>query len=112
MTARVYVASIGPLSRHLNIGFVNETSDGLYALKPALGTSVGVISRLEEGQGFPEDCVLVVSEEHGRALLQALVEHFQGADDTRALRRDYDHEKQRVDRLVDALIESNRRPSA
>ena len=70
-----------------------------------------MISRLEDGQPFPDDHVLSVREDHARALLQALVEHFQGAEDTRALRRDYDHEKQRVDRLVDALIESNRRAS-
>lgn len=33
----------------------------------------------------------------GRTLLQALVEHYQGAEDTRALRRDYDAERKRVD---------------
>lgn len=33
----------------------------------------------------------------GRALLQALVEHYQGVEDTRALRRDYDAERKRVD---------------
>lgn len=112
MTARVFVASSDPLRRNLNIGFVNETSGGLWVLKPSLGGQIATQSLLDPSHEFPEDSVLSISEEHGRALLQALVEHYQGAEDTRALRRDYDHERQRVDRLVDALIESNRRPSA
>lgn len=33
----------------------------------------------------------------GRALLDALTRHYHGADDTRALRRDYDAERKRVD---------------
>lgn len=33
----------------------------------------------------------------GRALLDALTRHYQGAEDTRALRRDYDNERKRVD---------------
>lgn len=34
----------------------------------------------------------------GRALLNALTRHYHGADDTRALRRDYDAERARVDK--------------
>jgi hypothetical protein len=33
----------------------------------------------------------------GRPLLEALVRHYNGAEDTRALRRDYDNERRRVD---------------
>lgn len=33
----------------------------------------------------------------GHAVLDALVRHYQGAEDTRALRRDYDAERKRVD---------------
>jgi hypothetical protein len=33
----------------------------------------------------------------GRPLLEALVRHYNGAEDTRALRRDYDNERKRVD---------------
>lgn len=40
---------------------------------------------------------LILPYDSGRALLQALVEHYQGAEDTRALRRDYDAERKRVD---------------
>lgn len=38
-----------------------------------------------------------------RALLDALTRHYQGAEDTRALRRDYDAERKRVDTLAAAL---------
>ena len=33
----------------------------------------------------------------GRALLEALTRHYNGAEDTRALRKDYDAERKRVD---------------
>jgi hypothetical protein len=38
-------------------------------------------------------------------LLGALHSHFQGVDDQRALRADYDKERGRVDKLTDAVIE-------
>jgi hypothetical protein len=38
-------------------------------------------------------------------LLTSLGRHFDGAEDMRALRRDYDAERQRVDRLTGALIQ-------
>lgn len=40
---------------------------------------------------------VVLPYDSGRALLEALVTHYQGAEDTRALRRDYDSERKRVD---------------
>jgi hypothetical protein len=39
----------------------------------------------------------VLPFDSGRALLDALTRHYHGADDTRALRRDYDAERKRVD---------------
>ena len=39
-----------------------------------------------------------------RAVLDGLSRHFQGTDDARALRRDYEHERGRSDKLTDALI--------
>lgn len=42
-------------------------------------------------------------EDTGRALLEALMQHYQGSEDTRALRRDYDAERKRVDELVKTL---------
>lgn len=47
---------------------------------------------------------LTLREDHARALLQALLRHYQGGDDLRALRKDYDAERARVDRLIGAFI--------
>lgn len=47
---------------------------------------------------------LVLTDEVARSLLDALTRHYQGAEDTRALRRDYDAERGRVDRLIDAVV--------
>lgn len=43
--------------------------------------------------------------EEARALLDALTRHFHGAEDTRALRRDYDAERKRVDGLIAAVTQ-------
>jgi hypothetical protein len=48
---------------------------------------------------------IVLPEDSGRALLDALVRHYQGAEDTRQLRRDYDNERMRVDNLTNALVD-------
>lgn len=44
-----------------------------------------------------------LGDSEARAILEALARHYGGADDTRALRRDYDAERKRVDRLTDSL---------
>lgn len=41
----------------------------------------------------------------GHAVLDALVRHYQGAEDTRALRRDYDAERARVDEQSRAIAD-------
>ncbi|BBH17527.1 hypothetical protein Back2_18140 [Nocardioides baekrokdamisoli] len=49
---------------------------------------------------------LFLADEDARALYEALAEHYGHAEnDVRALRRDYDAERSRVDRLVGALID-------
>jgi hypothetical protein len=44
-----------------------------------------------------------LDHEQARAVLDALTVLFQGAEDTRALRRDYDAERKRVDQLAGTL---------
>lgn len=53
----------------------------------------------------PENCWLHLGEDDARAIYEALGDYFghSGAD-TRALRRDYDQERGRVDRLIGHLI--------
>jgi hypothetical protein len=52
----------------------------------------------------PSITPLTVNDEQGRALLAALLRHYNGADDARMLRKDYDAERARVDRLIGALL--------
>lgn len=49
-----------------------------------------------------------LGEDEARVLLDALTRHFDGAEDTRALRRDYDAERKRVDTLTSALVDVTR----
>lgn len=42
-------------------------------------------------------------DREARAILEALSNHYGGAEDTRALRRDYDAERKRVDNLTESL---------
>jgi len=46
---------------------------------------------------------LVLAHEEARVLLDALAEHYQGASDMRLLRQDRDHERGRVDKLLDVV---------
>jgi hypothetical protein len=48
---------------------------------------------------------LTLGHEEARALLDGLAEHYQGASDTRLLRQDRDHERGRVDKLLDVVAE-------
>lgn len=47
----------------------------------------------------------VLPFDSGRALLEALTRHYNGAEDTRALRRDYDAERKRVDEQAKVLAD-------
>lgn len=47
----------------------------------------------------------MLGHEEARALLDALAEHYQGASDLRLLRADRDHERGRVDKLLDVVTE-------
>jgi hypothetical protein len=54
----------------------------------------------EIGDGLDLEPTLVLDEAAARALLDGLAGHFHGAEDTRALRKDYDAERKRVDGLI------------
>lgn len=47
---------------------------------------------------------LMLDDEMARVLLDALAAYFGGTGDVQALRRDYDAERKRVDKMIDALI--------
>jgi hypothetical protein len=62
---------------------------------------------LPEGAA-PIEPTMRLSDEYGRALLDALTRHYHGAEDTRALRRDYDAERARADRKDELIADTLR----
>ena len=48
-----------------------------------------------------------VSNDFARALLDALLRHYQGASDLHQLRQDYMDERRRVDKLIDHMTKVN-----
>ena len=63
---------------------------------------IGAVEAIEPGTIL--EPTLTLPADHARALLDGLTRHYRGAEDTRALRRDYDAERARVDKLTGALI--------
>lgn len=51
------------------------------------------------------DPTFILGEEEARVLLDALAHHYQGASDMRLLLKDRDHERGRVDKLLDVVSE-------
>lgn len=57
----------------------------------------------EQNVGWPQPSV-TLEDSLGRALLDALAEHYGNTSGGRQQRADYEHERARVDRLIGALI--------
>jgi hypothetical protein len=53
---------------------------------------------------------LVIGDDLGRALLDALSAHYGGATGGRQQRADFEHERARVDKLIGCLITEGRSP--
>ena len=63
--------------------------------------SVKVIEEADHATVAPDESWLYLPEDDARALYEALTDYFgHGGHDTRALRKDYDAERARVDRLL------------
>lgn len=54
----------------------------------------------------PGSPTLLLTDDIARPLLDALLRHYAGAEDTRTLRRDYDAERARVDGLIETIKSS------
>lgn len=63
----------------------------------------------ERGMGI--EPTFRLDHEEANALLAALHNHYQGVDDQRALRKDYDDERGRVDKLIDVVTGIAQRPN-
>jgi hypothetical protein len=78
------------------------------------GHPVSILLPLSEGVTYAWDDVepgvmvrptLSLGHMEARAVLDALHAHYGGVDDQRMLRKDYDAERARVDKLADALVQ-------
>jgi hypothetical protein len=47
---------------------------------------------------------MAMSDEFGRALLDALLRYYQGASDMHTIRADYLHERGRVDKMLESMM--------
>jgi hypothetical protein len=98
---RAHVVNNLPLAG-IDIVFVQQTDQGRVVWGPGSSKRAFV-----DGAATPavDDVdVLRLSDDDARALLAGLLSHYQGGDDLRALRRDYDAERARVDKLIDAIV--------
>ena len=98
MKAAAYIGQRDRLRRYVDIAIVDEMDSYGEHLRVL---NEGVWREAPEGQEFQP--TLVIPEAHARALLDALGAYFQGAENTRQLRKDYEAERARVDRLIEAV---------
>lgn len=60
---------------------------------------------VEEGTSYGGEPTIRLRDDEALALLDALLTHYRGGSDTRQLRKDYEAERARVDRLINYVIE-------
>lgn len=103
------------IEAYLNHGYMADTVRIFLVRKTDYGKHVlhyahdgGRLSWDEVGEERTADTPAPTIElpgEAARALLESLVRFYQGAEDTRALRRDYDAERKRVDELAKTIAD-------
>lgn len=98
---RIGLTAGDQLRRTLSVYIADETAHGYEYVQPD-GTVLSI--RTDDSAALDLEPSLTLREEHARALLDALITHFNGGENTRQLRKDYDAERARVDRLLDALV--------
>jgi hypothetical protein len=94
---------------NVDISVVMHPAEGSMDVRPRImrlaGTGGCLYATWEEipADGTIEGPTFRLGHEEARAILDALTAHFHGDGDTRALRRDYDAERKRVDQLAGTL---------
>lgn len=91
----------------------NFVADGVNIAIVLRGESKRIL-RIESGHERWEEAgppavyaepTMILSHEAARALLDGLLHHYEGSSDQRQARQDLLHERQRVDTLMEALID-------
>jgi hypothetical protein len=80
-----------------------DHGDGTFSIvKPA----ELVVQRLEpDAAAAHQDPFLRIEDDMARAVLDALAAHYGGTLDARQLRKDYEAERRRVDKMIDRLTQ-------
>jgi hypothetical protein len=86
------------------VSVVMHPQEGSYETRPRI-LRLGTRDRTQGWEEIPDpngaiEPTFTLGPDEARAVLDALTVHYHGAEDTRALRRDYDHERGRVDGLI------------
>lgn len=87
----------------VQIFIINQVEDQPRRILRYHGDGAYSWEALPEGEA-PEP-TFTVPGDAGRALLDALARHYDGAEDTRTLRRDYEHERRRHEAKDDLLAD-------
>jgi hypothetical protein len=85
---------------HLHLGYRVSRSE-IHAITGLGGDEVETVDVASEGATTP---TLQLREDTARALLDILAQHFGGTSNTQQLRKDYDAERARVDKLIQFAI--------
>lgn len=101
MTDVAYVREHFPLRNGVSVHLIAHHDEASYIDRPS-GWNMER-TRLTEDQSDPEPS-FALSESMARALMEALAAHFGGVSETQTLRKDYEAERARVDRLIGHLI--------
>lgn len=105
MTLQVYLRE-DMMGRGLSVTFTDNYENGPGPVILRL-SDVGAIWESVDADDLttPLEPTFRLPAEAGRALLDALTRHYNGAEDTRSLRRDYDAERKRVDEQAKVLAD-------
>jgi hypothetical protein len=85
---------------HLHLGYRVGRGE-VHAIETLGGEGIETTVRVAEGEEAP---TLVIREDTARALLDVLTQHFGGTSNVQQLRKDYDAERDRVDKLIQFAI--------
>lgn len=99
----------GPfLGDTLNVFIVDKHDDGAKRLLQMIdGGAMRWLDLERDGDVYADDPAPTVQlpYDSGRALLEELTRYYQGAEDTRQLRKDYDAERKRVDEQAKVIAD-------
>ena len=95
----------GPFGDSLKVFIIEHANAGKRLLRTESGGSYRWEELVEGAAVSDPHPTYVLPWDTGRSLLESLVRHYQGAEDTRQLRKDYDSERGRVDMLTNSLVD-------